>query len=352
MVDQFIFKVTGKCNLACQYCYYLNNHHDAWNVNFDPNNFDTLFRNYKAYNDRLKIVWHGGEPLLVGIEFYKKALAAAKAHGITLQNSIQTNGVLLDDAWCDFFAEHDFTVGLSLDGPKEIHDRHRVMRNNGSSYDAAINAISLLQKRKMKYGVLAVISPTESGLEVFNHFLELGIDNMDFILPIITREGEEEEQNILECANYLSEVLNEWIRLDDPNIKIRFLKNIIFALIGQKPMHCVLRNSCNKYITIEPNGDVGLCEKTKVINMDFYKTGLNVVTHDFHTIEKAVKEKLSGCSFNKISKECLDCTLVNICNNGCPVSRYEQDKFGNKSIYCNLYKSLIHEIKEFVARCS
>ncbi|HAG42207.1 MAG TPA: hypothetical protein DCL31_00905 [Clostridium sp.] len=352
MIKHIIFKVTGNCNLSCDYCYYINDLSNEWKVNSNINILKEVFEKYRNYNNHLKISWHGGEPLLIGIDFFREAMKLAKTNKIKLTNSVQTNGILLNEEWCDFFLENNFSVGISIDGPQELHDKDRKMKNGLGSYQGAVNAIKLLQSKKIPYGILSVCSPTFNGKHVFNHFVELGIKNMDFLLPIITKESLINDRYFIsKCTKYFLDILDEWIALDDPSIKIRYFRNLIYPLLGDKARECILNNSCNDFITIEPNGDVGLCENTRIINKDFYKSNLNICRNNFKEIEEYINNKINKCSYNKLCQACVDCKWLDICNGGYPVSRYDSlNDFNNTSAYCKLYKRIIAKMENYIER--
>lgn len=125
MIRHIIFKVVGKCNLACPYCYYMKSLDEKWNKKFSPSRLEEIFRKISESTDKIKVSWHGGEPTLVGIDFYKSATEAARKARVKVRHSIQTNGLLINDEWCSFFKENDFHVGVSIDGPPDLHNKLR-----------------------------------------------------------------------------------------------------------------------------------------------------------------------------------------------------------------------------------
>lgn len=349
MIRHIIFKVVGKCNLDCPYCYYMTDLDSKWSKRFDPSNFDSLFSNISKYTDNLRISWHGGEPLLVGIDFFDEALSQAKIHGVKLRNSIQTNGILVDQEWCDFFKENDFHVGVSIDGPELLHNRERPTKSKTgkSSYQGAFDAINLLNANKVKTGTLTVVHPGEDGGLIFDHLLSLGIKSMDFLLPITASPTNQE--HLEGCAKYLLDAFERWTQLGDSKVKVRYFENIMKSVMGAPPKQCILTNRCSPYITVEPNGDVGMCENIRMVNSDFYETGLNILSSSLYEIESAVDSKLATSGFNTLGAECSKCDYVKACQGGCPVARYDGALgFQQPSSYCELYKTIIFHVYNYV----
>ena len=309
--------------------------------------FSKFFEKYSKYNNEIKISWHGGEPLLVGLNVFKEILNIASKYKIKVRSSIQSNGILLNEEWADFFLKNDFHVGISIDGLPNYHNKMRPPRNKRKnsvkSYDGALKAINLLKRKRVRFGTLTVISPSQDGTDIFRHLLEIGVENMDFLLPIISTK--KDAYFVEGCAKYLLDILEDWLTLGDSKIKIRYFENIIKAIIGGKAKQCILSNSCSKYITIEPNGDIGFCENTRVIGDDFYNTGMNILNNSFSEIDTYTNRRLKSIKYNTLGEECKDCNYVTVCNGGCPVARFsDSGRFNNRSVYCELYKTVIYRI--------
>ncbi len=349
MIKHIIFKVVGKCNLECPYCYYMTDLSSKWEKRFDPAGFKEMFSKLADYTDSIRVSWHGGEPLLAGTDFFETAIREAAHHGVNIRHSIQTNGLLVNDKWCSFFKEHDFNVGVSIDGPEKLHNRERPKKSSSglSSYQGAKNAIDLLNQHGVRSGTLTVVHPNESGKEVFEHLLGLGVKSMDFLLPISSSRVDIKE--LEGCAKYLIEIFDRWVEIGDSSIKIRYFENIMKSVMGAPPKQCILTNKCNPYITIEPNGDIGVCENIRMVNSDLYETGLNIHQHEFNAIENELDKKLSNSGFNRLGSECIDCDFVNACRGGCPVARYDGLLgFNQPSHYCLLYKTIIFHVFKYV----
>lgn len=350
MIRHIIFKAVGLCNLACPFCYYMENLESDWERKFDPNRLDDFFASYRRYHSKLRVSWHGGEPLLAGLDFFQNAVDSAARHGVEMRSSIQTNGVLMDEQWAEFFKRNDFNVGVSIDGPALVQNAMRPAKSAalGTSYEGAVRALDLLQRHEVRHGTLTVIHPSLDGAEVFRHLVDdLGVRDMDFLLPIV---GEAQPPDtVAGCRDYLLGVLGAWLARDDSAIVVRYFTNILRALVGGEAKQCILNNDCSHFITVEPNGDVGLCENIRVSDMALYQTGLNVHRNGFDEIERTLRSRLDQCGFNDLGEICRSCDFVRVCQGGCPVGRYDgAGGFGRPGVYCDVYQSVITEIRDYV----
>ena len=199
MIHSVILKIAALCNLNCSYCY-VYNHEDKGYLQrprfIADDTFDAALRAIAAYCDRrsghtVSITFHGGEPTLIGAErFDALATRAKQTLGDSLGGlSIQTNATLIDEDWLNVFGRHRVQVGVSLDGPRATNDMHRVDHAGHGSYDRALEGLAALQQRGLDPGVLCVVNPRMSGLEVYRHFRSLGLQRMDFLLPDATHDS-------------------------------------------------------------------------------------------------------------------------------------------------------------------
>ena len=246
------------CNLNCSHCYYLSKENLFPESNFRMS--DELLEEYtKQYlaaqkTPEVNFVWQGGEPILMGIDFYRKALALQRKYakpGIKVMNSFQTNGTLITEEWAQFFHENDFLIGISIDGPADIHDHFRVDKQGNPSYERVIQGLCHLQENKVEYNLLTCVSVNNAdrGKEVYQFFRdELGAKFMQFI-PIIDRENETGYQEggqltrrsitPQQYANFLIEVFNEWIRHDVGQIFVQIFDTTLASWVGEHPGLCI-----------------------------------------------------------------------------------------------------------------
>lgn len=409
MITYLIMKVIGKCNLGCDYCYYMNDLADPFRTRMPLETAVTVFEKLGAYArsqglERVAFAWHGGEPTLVGKDYYRSLLAEQRRcfwPDVQVTNLMQTNGTLLDDEWAQLLRDHNFSVGVSIDGSPESHDRHRYYNRGAGSYDVVVRGIRCLVANQVRFGTITVIDPDLDGRGVFSHHYELGIRKMDFNLPITT-EAEFERQfgasAVARFSRFMTDVFDAWVDSDDSAVDIRSLASLVLLLLGGGPTYCHSTNSCSRFITVEPNGDVGLCENLRVVvptvpktetrvivpllhkpvtpssngsvidvpdsrdelagmslnggMSEVYHLRRNVRSHDFFQVEEAVEGKFRRFEFNKRGEICNQCSVKGICNSGCPVHRYREDGTGfeNPSFFCEYYKTLIRHISARVQK--
>jgi uncharacterized protein len=343
-----IVKTSSACNMACKYC-------DADIYSHEKMSFKVLAHLIKkALNTHQNVhfIWHGGEPLLLGINFYQKAVWLQKKclnSGQLVSNSIQTNGTLLDEKWLHFIDSCGFSIGLSIDGPAVLQNKHRVLQNQDGTFDKVMQAVSLLRCNKKEFGVLAVVTDDTikfGAKNFFNFFVENGLKNFNLLCqqPAIIVGGTNRIQRSTH-SQFLKEVFDLWYDLDDPDIHIRDFDSIMSALIGGQHTSCILAGGCiGKFFGVNTNGDIYHCDEFMADPR--YIVG-NVVNNNFEDI-------ISGIQIDALKKEnedqirLLDCKWVQICNGGCPKDRYVARMFAGregKQIHCCGYADLIEHIQ-------
>lgn len=333
-----IIKTTRKCNLRCNYC------HD-WRSRGRPISFEVLAHlTAKALGATdqkvVNFIWHGGEPLLLGEEFFARALALQKEFlnpGQYVINSIQTNGTVLTPEWCDFLARNRFTLGISIDGPRAIHDLNRTYANGRSSYDDVLRAIELAREKNMQYGVLLVLNQNTGRLpvgEIFDFVLnELGVKQFSF-LPAVPDNipgefsGETETTDFFPMAEYdsfMKKVFDHWYALGDPEVNIREIDGIMRSLMQGNPRVCTLSGGCiGENFHIEAQGDVYHCDK--YVGDRTYHLG-NILDTDFDAIRGGTK--LRGLVADEEARlaKLRACPNFAVCHGGCPHDRYIARKY-------------------------
>jgi serine-type anaerobic sulfatase-maturating enzyme len=340
-----IVKTSSTCNMACKYC-------DADIYSNESMSFETLACMVNSALDtgrNVEFIWHGGEPLLLGKDFYQKVVWLQQKclqNGQHVLNCIQTNGTLLTDEWLDFFCLHGFEIGLSIDGPPVLQDKNRVMQNQKGSFGLVLNALSLLRSRKIDFGVLAVVTEDTirfGAKKFFNFFVENGLKNFDILCrrPAIIM-GAEEYTPRSNHSQFVKEIFDLWYYLDDPEIHIREFESIMSALLGGGHTSCILAGGClGKYFAVDPKGEVYHCDE--FMNDPKYRLG-NIARENF-------KDFISGPQIENLKEEnkCqiqkLDCKWFPICNGGCPKDRYLARIFAEeRGIQCCGFADLIEHI--------
>lgn len=345
-----IVKTSSSCNLACKYC-------DADIYSNQRISFEVLLWVIKRALDGAKsveFIWHGGEPLLLGKNFFKKIAYLQKSYvkeGQFINNSLQTNGYLLDEEWLEIFKKYNFNIGLSLDGPEEVHNKNRILRNGSGSHSKIMKNISLIRSKNIPFGVLAVV--TDDTLKIgakkfFEFFIQNNIKNFALLCqrPAIN-VGHEDYLSRIDHSHFVNEIFDIWYYLDDPTIHIRDFDSILSALIGGNHRVCLLEGNCiGKYFGINFNGDVYHCDEFMFDPQ--YKLG-NIVNNNFDDIVLSNEiAKLKARNEDEICQ--LHCKWLSICNGGCPKDRYVNTKFADGPVRCCGFSNLIGHIAERISQ--
>jgi len=369
-----------KCNLNCDYCFYLEKQ-ALFPKGEDYVMSEEVLQAYITKYITLQptpvvgFVWQGGEPTLLGIDFYRKVIELQRPYirHKEITNSLQTNGTLLDDEWCEFLKKNNFLVGISLDGPKEIHDRYRKDAGGKGSFDRVMRGVRLLQKHGVEYNILATVGRETAykPLEVYRFFKDQGIEFIQFA-PVIERVAGEIEQKLgLKLAGYSSSggnqdnihltdwsvepeaygdfliaIFDEWVRND---VGTTFVMNFEWALnawIGNLSPVCQFAQSCGKALMLEHNGDLYACDHSMYPE---YKLG-NIVNHN--PVELA--EKSAGQGFGvkdaNLPTVCQECLVLKACWGGCPKHRFVKisDNEPDRYYLCAGYKKYFHYIRKYL----
>lgn len=335
-----LFKpVSSLCNLSCGYCYY---DQVAAKGRFPESKLDYLVdfvsKMLNGGIEGVKFIWHGGEPLLAGKDFFRKTCERLKSSfDDRVRLGIQTNGTLLDQEWCDLLNDFDMSAGLSLDGPSRLHDLVRTDNKGNGSFTSIIKSIRLLEKNNIEYGVLSVVNSYSIGKaqEIFDFFLKEKIFRYDF-LPCYCADDNCLVIEPNKWADFMIEYFDHWFFRDDERIKIRFFEEIIRVLLGGKISLCALSDSCGSFFTIESNGNIYPCD-------DFVMDGQsrlgNIQDATFESVKFKADLKSSRKNDLKDRYGCWQCEFLQFCGGGC--HRFEES-FG---MICKARKKLFSYIK-------
>jgi len=378
----FMAKPAGPaCNLNCRYCFYTEKnalYRGKNNYRMSEEVLETFIRKYISEQpvDEVEFVWQGGEPTLLGVDFYRRVVRLQKQYsqGKHIKNSLQTNGTLLNDGWCKFLKEHNFLVGLSLDGPAQIHDRYRVDHAGKPTFDAVIRGLRLLKKHDVDFNIMACVAKETAYkfLQVYRFFRDEGVRFIQF-MPIIERVADahgkergfrlaspavlDREETNTEVTpwsvspeaygTFLSGVFDEWVKHDVGSI---FVMNFEWALnswIGNPSPVCVYANQCGRSVVIEHDGDVYACDHCVYPG---YKLG-NILTDG--PLEMIGKSLSSGFGTNKetaLPQCCRDCEVLNLCRGGCPKHRFTSSYNGEPGLQylCVGYKKFFLHIRKYL----
>lgn len=350
MIRQFVIKLNKACNLRCPYCYYINDDTTNYGSRISLSNllnFLSLYADYSSRNGFVgAVVFHGGEPLLMGKRYFTSVLQHESIKNGRLLPILQTNGVLLDDEWADLLCSANVEVGISLDGPQATNDAGRPDVKGRSTYHKTISAIKRLQQRNMDVGVLSVINPDFNGEDIFRHHVDLGVKNMDFLLPMhcwSTVDNSSYSQTSI--TKYLTEAFLAWYVNDDPSVKVRLFWTIVRRIAGTHEGYFPLgADRWNEFAVLEPDGMVSMLEELSEIDRhlgtSFYSTGMNIYHNSLDEIETQIETFWSNISSKNRPTKCLSCDMNGICNSGNYASRYNGLNFDNPGLHCETLYSI------------
>lgn len=344
------------CNLACKYCYYLEKNNLYQNSHRHLMSDEMLEQFTREYIEaqtmpQVLFTWHGGEPLMRSIDFYKKALVLQKkyAHGKQIDNVIQTNGTLLTDEWCEFFAKNHWLVGISIDGPQEYHDHYRVTPAGKPSWEKVMQGIQLLKKHRVEWNAMAVVNAynAEHPLEFYHFFRDNGCQYLQFT-PIVERLTEHEDGRTLasladdreipladasvtpqQWGNFLCTIFDDWVRHDVGKTFVEIFDCTLANWMGVQPGICAYSKECGHAGVMEHNGDVYSCDH---FVFPEYKLG-NI--RDLSLIDMLYGEKqqaFSRLKHTSLPRQCKECDMEFACHGECPKNRFEKDKYGEPGL--------------------
>lgn len=376
-------KPTGPlCNLRCKYCFYTEKEAlfpKGENYQMSDRVLETYIQKYIAINGdapEIRFVWQGGEPTLLGIDFFRRVIRlqdAVSGHK-KIQNSLQTNGTLLTDEWCAFLKKHNFLVGISIDGPEEIHNRYRVDHNGRPTFHKVLRGLKLLQKHGVEYNVMACVTRETAyqPLDVYHFFKDEGVKFIQFF-SIVERlpdsqarqcglrlagpaslDKQAEDNQVTDWSvepekfgDFLIGVFDEWVRND---VGETFVMNFEWALnawIGNPSPVCLFAKQCGSSIILEHNGDMYACDHCVYPQ---YKMG-NIQSDD--PLKAVEKSLLSGFGVNKetaLPRSCRECEVLAACQGGCPKHRFATTQNGEPGLHylCAGYKKFFLHIRKYL----
>ena len=332
-------KPTGAvCNLDCSYCFFLKKESLYPGSSFRMS--DAVMESYirqtlaaHAGVPEVTIAWQGGEPTLMGLDFFRRAVEVEQRHarpGVTIQNTIQTNGTLLDREWCAFLREHRFLVGISVDGPRELHDIHRRDRGGGPTFDRTVRAVRLLQDEQVEFNVLCTVNAANSRhpLEVYRFFRdELKAAYLQFIAVVERandtgfQEGETVTDRSVapeEYGRFLIAIFDEWIRRDVGRMFVQVFDGVLMSWLRGYSSLCVFRPTCGDGVALEHNGDLYSCDH-------FVEPGhlLGNIGEDRlrELVDSEQQHRFGQDKSDSLPRHCRECRFLFTCHGECPKNR-------------------------------
>lgn len=365
--------VGASCNLRCKYCYYLEKAHLYRNAPARVMSDELLERFVQEYiqaqtMSQVLFTWHGGEPLMRPLSFYRKAVALQEkyAFGRQIDNTIQTNGTLLTDEWCEFFKEHNWLVGISIDGPQDFHDEYRRTASDKPSWQKVMRGIRLLRKHGVEWNAMAVVNDFNAGypLEFYHFFKEMGAKYIQFA-PVVERMAAHSDGRHLatlvdqECpvadfsvspaqwGDFLCAIFDEWVRHDVGQTYVEIFDCTLANWVGERPGICVYAKECGHAGVMEFNGDVYSCDH---FVFPEYKLG-NI--RDKTLVEMLYGEQQRQFSCLKhatLPKQCKECEWEFACHGECPKNRFVNDRYGNSGLnyLCSGYRHFYEHVAPYM----
>ena len=350
------------CNLACRYCYYLDKGpHGPEKA--PPRMPDDLLEEYIAQHiaaspdEVILFSWHGGEPTLAGIDFFRRVVALQKKsrpRGRTIANGLQTNGVLLDEEWGCFLAAEGFSVGLSLDGPENIHDRYRLTKDGKPTFKQAMRGYEILRRHGVPTDILCVVSGANAvhPAEVYGFFKQIGASYLTF-LPLVERDptspsGASPDSVTPEAwGDFLCAVFDEWVEGDIGRVKVQIFEEAARTAFGQEHSLCIFRPVCGDIPVIEHDGDFYSCDH---FVDEAHRLG-NIRQTPFVELLENPRQRAFGETKQKtLPRFCLTCEVLTMCNGECPKNRFMPAPDGEAGFnyLCAGYKRFFTHCRPFV----
>ncbi|MEO8026110.1 MAG: anaerobic sulfatase maturase [Bryobacteraceae bacterium] len=337
------------CNLDCAYCFYLDREADPYKElparRMTDETLERLVDTWMFYSYPNSVfAFQGGEPTLAGLPFFEKLVKLQKQYGRngqSVSNALQTNATLIDSSWCDLLREHNFLLGVSLDGPEEINDLYRYNKAGHGTFRKVMEGVETLQEEGVEFNILCVLSQANVGKarELYQFYKSLGVDNIQYIpLAEFGANGERMPYAITaeQYGRFLVETFDLWWP-DRRKMRIRYFDNIAEALAGQKPGSCTMHETCDSYAVVEYNGDVFPCDF--FVEKDWK---LGNVTYDSWAEIAGRQRRYSFASKKTLAHpECQVCEYQSICHGGCPKFRHgAHGDFTELDYFCQAYKMI------------
>jgi uncharacterized protein len=364
------------CNLECTYCYYLEKK-KLYPGKKDFKMSDELLEEFtKQFIEVHQVpvvsfTWQGGEPTLMGLDFYKKAIELQKkyANGKTIENSFQTNGTRLNEDWCKFFTDNNILVGISIDGPEHNHDHFRKTASGGPSFKRAIKGIELLHRHKVEFNTLSCVNDYNARFasETYRFLKSIGSGFIQF-LPVVERKAPGQPENMLtlvandyqkdaevtewsvtgkEFGKFLITIFDEWVRSDVGHWFVQIFDATLANHVGEMPGICVFAETCGDALVMEHNGDLFSCDH--YVYPEYYLG--NIVEKPMIEMVKSQRQFDFGIDKrNKLPRYCLQCDVRYVCHGECPKHRFINTPDGRPGLnyLCEGYKMFFHHVEPYM----
>lgn len=358
----FVKPAGALCNLGCSYCYYLSKR----NLYPDARSFrmpDLVLEEYIVQHIEaspgqvIRFSWHGGEPTILGLDFFRKVVAIQNKHRPSnrpIVNGMQTNGTLLDGDWCRFFADEGFFIGLSLDGPRENHDSLRRDKGDNPTHELVMRSYGLLRQHHVHTDILCVVNANNvrNPLEIYRFFKKIGVEYVSFLPMAEPLTGADNGVHPLTVpadawGNFLCTVFDEWVKQDIGKIKVQVFEEAARTAFGQEHSLCIFRPVCGDIPVIEYNGDFYSCDHYVDAG---HRLGNILETPLVDMLESPEQKAFGRAKRDTLPSFCLECKVREMCHGECPKNRFIRTPEGESGLnyLCAGYKRFFSHCQPFI----
>ncbi len=343
------------CNLACDYCYYLSKtalYPETADFRMSDAVLEAFTQQYIEAQDVPVVTfgWQGGEPTLLGVDFFARAVELQQRYrkpGTRIVNTLQTNGTLLDDNWGRFFKAHNFLVGLSLDGPRALHDAYRRDQGGAPTFERVMAGLEMLKQHRVEFNVLTTVHAANAPhpLETYRFLRdEAGAPFVQFI-PIVQQEDGGISSRSVTARRYgdfLTAIFDEWSQRDLGRISVQIFDVALLAWLGRPPPLCIFAETCGDALALEHNGDLYSCDHFVTPP---HRLG-NITETRLVALAESAQQRAFGQAKAQLPQVCLDCDVRFVCHGGCPKNRLagEGSSAAPLNVLCEGYKTFFHHI--------
>ena len=358
-LNSILVKPAGPdCNMRCTYCFYVDKNQlypETVRHRMNDKVLEEMIRQVMEQSGPVvSFCWQGGEPTLMGVHFFEKAVKHQQKYtqGQRIENSIQTNGILIDKKWAEFLKLNDFLVGISLDGPEHINDYYRLLSNGKGSWHYVVENIRLLLNYKVQVNILSVINNYSSQfpIEIYEFHKQLGLNYMQFI-PCLEfkqknpRQPTDYSVHPEDYGNFLCQIFDMWkadFKKGIPTTFIRLFESLFFYYVGLKSPECIFSEECGNYLVVEYNGDVYAC--------DFFvepgwKIG-NLMKGNLVEMLNSPRQNEFGKLKSHLPTACKNCQWLTYCRGGCTKDRKTSESALNINYFCSSYRMFFEHADE------
>jgi len=359
----FVKPVGSICNLDCHYCYYLKKE-QLYPKGESFRMPDDILEEYIVQHITaspepvIRFSWHGGEPTVLGLDYFRKIVALQRKHqppDQRIANGMQTNGTLLDEDWCRFLAEEGFAVGLSLDGPQEMHDQYRVTKDQKPTFEQTMRGYELLKKHRVYCDILCVVNArnVQHPTQIYRFFKQIKAPYVTFLPMVEPRPDVESGVSQLTVpadawGTFLCTIFDEWKDQDIGQIKVQIFEEAARTAFNQEHSLCIFRPTCGDIPVIEHNGDFFSCDH--FVDAEHCLGNIRE-TPLVELLESPAQRAFGQAKLDTLPRYCQECEVRNMCNGECPKNRFihTPDGEGGLNYLCAGYKRFFAHCQPFVA---